>query len=192
MRRKRTFFLLWTSRSIPKILLIIVGLVAGLFNTQPTNAQSPNELAFARQILTDLQDNSFAANREYCGIIGIDEDNRLVASRPRKGSRGSCTPRDPRNVVDIIASYHTHAGFDESYDSEVPSSDDVLGDMEEGLDGYIATPGGRFWFVDGQSGSARQICGIACLPQDPDFEANIYGPIKQRYSLGELERRESE
>ena len=104
----------------------------------------------------------------------------------------SCTPRDPRSAVEVFATYHTHAGFDDSYDSEVPSSDDVIGDMEDGMDGYISTPGGRFWFVDGQSGTVRQICGLACLPQDPSFESLIYGPIKQRYTLGELERRESE
>ena len=158
----------------------------------PALAQSEAEVTFARQLLAGLQSNSIAANREYCGIIGLDQDNRLIASRARKGRRDSCQPRDPRNVAEVIASFHTHAAFDEEFDSEVPSSDDILGDMEDGLDGYIATPGGRFWFIDGQTGSARQICGIACLPQDPDFEANLYGQIKQRYTLSELERRERE
>ncbi len=167
-------------------------LIPALLIASQTAAQSPNELAFARQLLEDLQMQSFEKNREFCGIIGINSDNQLVASKPRRGGRGSCQPQDPRRVVEIIASFHTHAGFDDSYDSEVPSSDDVIGDMEEGLDGYIATPGGRLWFVDGQTGTSRQICGLGCLPQDEDFEPNVYGPVKQRYTSGELERREQE
>jgi len=62
--------------------------------------------------------------------------------------------------------------------------------MEDGVDGYVATPGGRLWFIDGQSGRARQICGLGCLTQDPDFKPEIYGPIKQSYTLGEIEQRE--
>ena len=168
-----------------------LALIATLAAT-PAIAQSPEELAFARQLLGALQQQSFDRNREFCGIIGLTDDYKLIASTPRRGGRGSCTPRDPRDAAEVIASFHTHAGFDDRYDSEVPSSADIIGDMEDGLDGYIATPGGRLWFIDGQSGSARQICGLGCLPQDPDFEPLVYGPIKERYSLGEIERREQQ
>ena len=162
------------------------------FAAPPALAQSQAEVAFARQLLQGLQTGSFEANREFCGIIGLTGDGKLIASKPRRGGRGSCQPRDPRGAAEFIASFHTHAGFDEDYDSEVPSSDDVIGDMQDGLDGYLATPGGRLWFVDGQTGSARQICGLGCLPQDPDFTAGIWGPVSERYSLGQLEAREAE
>ena len=152
-------------------------------------AQSHAEQKFARQVLTDLQATSIASNREYCGIIGLTETGGLVASAPRKGRRDSCRPRDPYSAVELIASYHTHAGFDEGADSEVPSASDVIGDMEEGLDGYVSTPGGRLWFIDGQSGTVRQLCGLNCLPSDPDFRPGQWSPVKQRFSLSELEAR---
>ncbi|WP_082152671.1 DUF4329 domain-containing protein [Candidatus Rhodobacter oscarellae] len=101
-------------------------------------------------------------------------------------------PRDPRDAAEIIASFHTHGGFDEDADSEVPSVSDVLADMEEGLDGYLSTPGGRFWFIDGQTGVSRQLCGLGCLPQDPDFAPGLHGTISKRYTLGQLEARENE
>lgn len=156
------------------------------------SAQSEAELSFARDILSGIQENSFAANREYCGMIGLDQDGRLVASRPRKGRVDSCLPRDPRDAVEIIASYHTHGGFGADYDSEVPSTTDVIGDMDEGVDGYVSTPGGRFWFIDGQTGVARLICSLGCLPQDPDFVPGVWGKIRARYTLSDLERREAE
>ncbi len=155
----------------------------------PAPAQERAEVAFAQKILASLQAKSFASNREYCGTIGLTEDGRLVASNPRRGGRDGCRPRDPAHAYEIIASFHTHAGFDEDADSELPSVSDVLSDMDEGLDGYLATPGGRFWFIDGLSGTTRQICGLGCLPTDPDFEPGLWGKIRKRYSLGDLERR---
>lgn len=152
-------------------------------------AQDAAEMAFAKSILSQLQAPSFRSNREYCGTIGETEDGRLVASKPRRGSRDGCRPGNPRDAVEVFASFHTHAGFDIGADSELPSLEDVLSDMDEGVDGYLATPGGRFWFIDGQSGAVRQICGIGCLPRDPDFVAGVHGPIRKRYSLDELERR---
>ena len=158
----------------------------------PAQAQTPDEMAFAKRVLMKLQDNSFAANREYCGTIGMTQDFNLVAALPRKGRRSSCAPRDPRNAVEIIASFHTHGGWDEDSDSEVPSSDDVRADMAEGIDGYVSTPGGRLWFIDGQAGVSRQLCGVGCLPMDPRFQPEYFGPVQTRYTLEQLLRREAE
>lgn len=165
-------------------LALLAGLASGA-----AHGQDRSEMAFARQILSGLQAQSFASNREYCGTIGLTEEGRLVASHPRRGGRDGCRPRDPLGAWDVIASYHTHAGFDRDADSELPSVSDVLSDMDEGLDGYLATPGGRFWFIDGQTGTVRQICGPGCLPADPGFEPGLWGPIRKRYTLGQLERR---
>jgi len=168
----------------------ITALVFTLMASHSAAAQSRLELKFARQILTNLQAGSIAANREYCGMIGLTETGALIASAARKGRRDSCRPKDPRGAVELIASYHTHAGYDEDADSEVPSANDVIGDMEEGLDGYVSTPGGRLWFIDGQAGVARQLCGLGCLPADPDFQQGQWAVVKQRYTLSDLEARE--
>ena len=154
-------------------------------------SQTAAEIEAARSVLSSIQAESFETNREFCGILGVDEDGRLVASTPRRGKRDSCRPRNPRNAVEFVASYHTHAAHDIDADSEVPSSNDLLADMRDGIDGFVATPGGRFWFVDGQRGEARLICGPGCLPQDPNYDPVDTGPIRDRYTLEDLERREN-
>ncbi len=141
-----------------------------------------------REVLAELQWRSFRANREFCGIMGLTEDGEIVISRPRRGRVDSCRPRDPWRADHLIASFHTHGAFDPDSDAELPSVDDVLADMNEGVDGWVATPGGRLWFIDGLTGVIRQICGLGCLPQDPDFIPGYMGPIPQRMTLAELER----
>ena len=42
-------------------------------------------------------------------------------------------------------------------------------DFEEGTNGYVSTPGGRLWFVDGRAREASLICGPRCLTQDPFY-----------------------
>lgn len=153
----------------------------------PVSAQSASEIAMAKSILAPLQARSFEAGREFCGIIGVTETGQLIASRPRRGRVDSCRPRTPRRAEDLIASFHTHGSFDPEADSEIPSVDDVYADMDEGLDGWVSTPGGRLWFIDGQSGTIRQICGIGCLPQDPAFVRGHMGFVPQRLTLGQLE-----
>lgn len=153
-------------------------------------AQDKAEVDLSRAVLATAQPASFTSNREYCGTIGADANGRLLVSQPRQGRRDSCQPRDHPNAVEVFASYHTHGSFDPDADSEVPSVSDVLGDMDEGLDGYVATPGGRLWFIDGQTGVVRQLCGTGCLPSDPDFVPGVFGQIATRYTLDQLDRRE--
>ena len=155
-------------------------------------AQTQEEVAFAAAVLTQAQDMSFHSEREYCGTIGVDEFGRLVASGFEQGHTDSCQPHNPENAVEVIASFHTHGSYDRNYDSEVPSVSDVESDMAEGIDGWVATPGGRLWFVDGRFGVTWQVCGVGCLPQDPDFRPERKGTIKERYTLEQLERRASE
>jgi hypothetical protein len=156
-------------------------------------AQEASEMAAARAILMELQPRSFAENREYCGYIGILPDGRHMATEVTRGRRDSCLSRgDESRFLEVTASFHTHAAFEWDADSEVPSVEDVLGDMEEGVDGYVATPGGRFWFIDGARGVARQICGLGCLGQDPDFVEGAAGPIAMQYTLEQLRARATE
>ena len=144
----------------------------------------------AREALTEMQALSFQAKREYCAIFALNEADEIIVSKFRRGWRASCRPRDPRGAVHILASMHTHGVHSERYDSEMPSTNDMLGDMEEGIFGYIATPGGRFWRLDGLNGTGQLICGVGCLPSDPAYNPADHDPIPQRVTLDTLYERE--
>lgn len=156
----------------------------------PLSAEpAPEVTALARQVLNDLQAESIRRNREYCGLIGRAPDGRLVVGKPRRGWRASCRPRLLPADVTEIASYHTHGAYSDRYDNEVPSTDDLLADHDGGTDGYVATPGGRFWVIDGSALTTRQICGLGCLASDPAFEPDPELPVAPRYTLEQLEQR---
>ncbi len=152
----------------------------------PGLAQDGAELALAKQVLADLNPVSIRENREYCGYIGFDAAGRLVHSQPARGDLESCEPDDPLELEVIVASYHTHAAYSPDYYNELPSAEDMEGDEAEGIDGYVATPGGRLWYIDTEDMVISQICGIGCLPKDPDFVAGDLGIIAQSYEYDEL------
>lgn len=166
--------------------LVLLG--TAVLSSKPAAAQSPSETAAARAILSELQFDSFDNNREYCGTIAINDDGAYIYSRVRRGRKDSCRPPNAWGG-EVIASFHTHAGFDFDADSEVPSPADVYSDFDEGINGYVATPGGRFWFIDGQNLTVSMICGIGCLPQDPDFQPGVFGEIRSFYTIDDLEWR---
>jgi hypothetical protein len=146
------------------------------------HAQERGELALVKKVFAQLQPISIKNNREYCGYIGYDGAGKLVASQATRGRRGSCRAKDPRNIETIIASFHTHGAFSRGYYSEMPSQTDMDGDEEEGIDGWVATPGGRLWYIDTQDMVASQICSIGCLKMDANFEAGDMGKIASSYS----------
>lgn len=164
-----------------KLLLLFL-----LLTSSPALAQDTAESALARAVLSQLQPLSIAENREYCGYLGLDDAGRLVASAATPGDESSCLADDPANITVITASYHTHAAYSPDYDSEIPSGDDVEGDEAEGIDGYVSTPGGRFWYIDTTDDVLSQLCGIGCLPSDPAFVPGDFGPIAQSYTFQEL------
>ena len=151
----------------------------------PLAAQSADETAFVKALFQDLQARSFARNREYCGYIGYNAEGALVANRAKRGRADSCTPRWP-NTLDVIASYHTHGGYDPDAWSEIPSGDDMESDEADGVDGWVATPGGRLWYIDTEDMVTFQVCGIGCLPQDPDFVPEPEAGIQISYSYEDL------
>ena len=59
----------------------------------------------------------------------------------------------------VVASFHTHCAFEYDTPAEFPSVGSVEVDEAEGVDGYILTSGGRFWYVDGSEPEVSQICG---------------------------------
>jgi hypothetical protein len=62
------------------------------------------------------------------------------------------------------------------------------GDEEEGIDGWVATPGGRLWHIDTEDMVTYQVCGIGCLPSDPRFVRGDMGQIDQSYRYRDLVR----
>lgn len=151
----------------------------------PAGAQPADEVAFVKALFAKLNPRSIAENVEYCGFIGYGRDGEIVASRPRRGDADSCAAPWPLKF-DVVASYHTHAAFDPDAWSEIPSGIDMETDEESGIDGYVATPGGRLWYIDTEDMVTWQICGIGCLPQDPRFDPSVDGPIERSYSYKEL------
>ena len=149
-------------------------------------AQSAEELALAKGIFAQLNPRSIADNVEYCGYIGRDSQGNLVFSQPTRGTNDSCLADDPTNIDVITMSYHTHAAFSTDYNSELPSGADMEGDEDEGIDGWVGTPGGRLWYIDTTDMITRQICGIGCIPSDPNFIQGDSGIIEQSYSYNEL------
>lgn len=175
------------------MMRMTIAVALAIVTSAPALAQDPAEMRAAREVLMQLQPRSFAENREYCGYVGVLPDGTVSVTEVTRGRRDSCLSRaDESRFVEIVASFHTHAGFDPEADSEVPSIEDIEGDMFEGVDGYVATPGGRLWYIDGQRGVATLICGLGCMGQDPNFVPGIAGPIANRYTLDDLDARMSE
>lgn len=148
--------------------------------------QSAEEIAFAKEILNALQLKSIEKNREYCGYIGLDTMEGFEASKPTKGRKGSCVAKAVSDDFNLIASFHTHGAYMEKYDSEIPSYDDLSSDIEEGVDGYISTPGGRLWFSDSRKEEVRLLCGQNCLIADPNYQAEADLNISKSYTLDQL------
>ena len=148
--------------------------------------QSIDEEALIRSVFADLNPTSIEQNVEFCGYIGFTADGELAYSQPTRGDEGSCLSDDPTNLELITASYHTHGGFSPDYSSELLSGTDMKGDEDEGIDGWVSTPGGRLWYIDTTDMVTFQICGIGCLPSDPEFIAGDSGIIEQSYSYDDL------
>jgi len=155
----------------------------------PTFAQPMDEETLIRATLSELNLRSFAEGIEYCGYVGFTADGTLAVSDPTPGDESSCLSDDPVNLEVITASFHTHGDFSTEYSSETPSGTDMEGDEEEGIDGWVSTPGGRLWYIDTTDMVTFQICGIGCMPQDPNFIEGDDGFIADQYTYDELVER---
>ena len=150
---------------------------------------SAGQVDLAKQVLATVQPISLQENVEYCGEIGLNARGQIVASGAARGRVNTCKSNESSNIVTVTASYHTHGGFSQNYFNELPSMSDVNADLSEGIDGYVATPGGRIWFVDTTARRVTQICGLGCLPQAANFVEQANGPIQQTYSFDALAQR---
>ena len=146
--------------------------------------------AFARGTLSDLQARSFAEDVELCGFIFEDSEGELHASRIVEGKRASCNIScfDEPGMAPV-AGFHTHGSFSARFDSEVPSTLDLESDIASQLDGYVSTPGGRFWRVDWREEQVELVCGPKCLPQDPNYRPCPGFPPERGYTRDTLRER---
>ncbi len=157
------------------------------FTDTPTFADTNDVDVFAKSMLDGLQPTSIAESREYCGYIFETADGRLAATPIIRGGEDFCDLPDPDD--NTIASFHTHGGFSDKYDNEVPSIDDVAGDFDAGINGYIGTPAGRVWMIDFDAQIARQLCSAMCIKSDPNDDPEDAGFIPQTFTLPELRAR---
>ncbi|MFK7792867.1 MAG: DUF4329 domain-containing protein [Devosiaceae bacterium] len=168
-------------------------LILGIAIVTPSHAlaQTADELEIIKIVFEDLQQRSFARNAEYCGYIGYQNADELMVSVITPGDTTGCSPVWP-NDFDPVASFHTHGGFDERSWSEIPSVDDIEADADEDVDGWVATPGGRLWFLDTEDMTVRLVCGLGCLLQDPRFQREKEIAIDDFYTYEELIELEEE
>jgi len=144
---------------------------------------------FVLDLFDRIQPRSIAENREYCGLIGFDGEGTLAATGPNRGTEDGCDPGTAPAGWEIIASYHTHGAFLDDADSEVPSLADLLADFAEGIDGYVATPGGRVWLNLVTERLTFQLCGRGCVLADPEAHPCPSFVPRVEYTLPELRER---
>ncbi len=170
--------------------LSLAFLLSILFFITPAMAQDQSEIDFVIKFFDGLQPITIANEREYCGYFGFDENDNFIATKPTKGAEDSCLADEPPYDMEIFASYHTHGAFSFDADSELPSSTDLEADIDEGVDGYISTPGGRIWFNDSVKEVAILICGRNCTVSDDRYEKDANPPVRNEYDMELLLKRD--
>lgn len=143
--------------------------------------------AFAISYLNSIQRRSFAEHRELCGYFVLTPSGEIAATPPVPGDMATCSQAAPG--TDVFASYHTHGAFDDGYDNEVPSPEDLLADFHFGIDGYVSTPGGRVWRAEYDVQAALLICGQGCVAVDPAYDFADDIGIRNRYTVAQLQAR---
>ena len=175
------------------LIIVLTVIAQALASDGTARAESPDQMQIdlVRERLAPLQHLSFATDREYCGYLYRLPDGSLEFTEMVRGGHDGCTPLVPLKRINLIASVHTHGAYDPSVPAEFPTVLDMDSDKREKVNGYVATPGGRLWFIDSRRMVTRQLCGLACLPQDPDFQAGDDGEIATVYTYRDLQKLES-
>lgn len=173
----------------PLRLLSLLVLPASLWAEQAEQPFVPapdGEVQLVLERLAPIQLLSFAAGYEYCGYLARKPEGEYYFTEMVRGGPDGCTPATPEFPQDLIASVHTHGAYAPHVPAEFPTVMDIDSDHREGVNGYIGTPGGRLWFVDSQALVVHQVCGLGCLPQDPNFHEGDDGLIAKCYTRTEL------
>ena len=166
-----------------------IATAATLLMAPIASAQDAAELEFVQGLMESMNQLSVRFNREVCGFILQDAQGNYSSTKVSWGGEASCASLPIEDGVRPVSSWHTHAAWGLGYDGEVPSIQDVEGDMRFGVNGWVGTPGGRLWYVDGTTGFMTQACGRDCLPVDPNFFPEEHGLVDGSYLLDGLYQR---
>ncbi|MGV6887751.1 DUF4329 domain-containing protein [Rhodophyticola sp. SM2404] len=164
----------------------LIAALALLVFSNTANAQSAEETEFMIALMHSMNPASIQNNREICGHVLRGPNGRMTSSKISWGGPASCASLPIAPGVEVLSSWHTHAAWAPSYDNEVPSTVDVEGDLSRGINGWVGTPGGRLWFINGQTGDMHQVCEEGCLPVDPNIGLDGNAPVAKNYTLEEL------
>lgn len=171
-------------------LVVSIVVAASALATAQDRRSLDDELdKFAASVFDEIQPRSIAENLEYCGLLGLGASGKFAATKAKRGQIDDCEPENEPDGFRVLASYHTHGAYTPDVDTEVPSLDDLQADIEERIEGYIATPGGRLWLNDPEDRKSYQLCGPGCVVADKKFRAcKAYLPAKS-YTLRTLKAR---
>ena len=111
-----------------------------------------------KPLLKALNPVSIRDHVEYAGRVYKNPDGTYSTTYPNKGTlAGSFAGKWPTGTQNA-GDYHTHGAYDPEYDNENFSPGDKEGNDDEGVPGYLATPGGTFQKytpIPGKSGAGQ-------------------------------------
>ena len=177
------------------VVLAALALALTLLSTARADNHHWDQLTFERvdavaeAVLMEAQALSLANNREYCGYIAFNAADKLQFTAPIRGDIESCEPPVVPDSWELIASYHTHGALDPNnpdFSFELPSSGDLESDSDEGVDGYLSTPGGRFWFIDTVDELVILLGDAGYFESDQLFVEDIDCPVQAEYSFEDI------
>ncbi len=115
-------------------------------------------------VLNGTNPTSVRENIEYGGWVYRNSDATYSATAPVKGRVDGVNIGTPDRVPAgtlATSSYHTHGAYDPRFVSETFSPMDLIQDNLWKVDGYLATPSGKFMFHDHETGNVTQLGTVA-------------------------------
>lgn len=145
--------------------VVMIGLGVGVLAAAVSSGDGSDESArfatadeAAFDVMNRINPVSVQQNREHGGWIFRKPDGSFNSTNPVAGGVASVNIGNPVTSVPpgtaATASYHTHGGPDPRYDNENFSPQDILSDIQAGVDGYLGTPAG---FLKKHTLSSNQI-----------------------------------
>ncbi|EGT3575985.1 RHS repeat protein, partial [Citrobacter amalonaticus] len=103
----------------------------------------------ALEVLKKINGQSICEDKEFAGLICMDNKNNYFATGPNKGEEHESSPFDsPCPGSAVIATYHTHGAYSFGYADDFFSKRDVKLYEHNNILGYLGTPGGEFKKTD--------------------------------------------
>lgn len=149
-----------------KNMLIAGGIIAGAVAIASSSGKADGaEGGFtstrdaARAALNKVNPSSVRENREYGGWVYQAKGDSYSYTPAQSGTIDKVSLGPKPNAAQ--ASYHTHGAPNSGYDGEHFSSSDIRSDNQQGVDGYLGTPLGKFLYYNRSSGQISQVGTIA-------------------------------